>query len=125
MLTKWRKDNGQWILYLDCRELGEEELLQILDEAAEKLRPMTAKVPVLANVEDVILSTEFMEKMKKLGQEVYIKKVDYTAIVGVSGVKKVLLSSYNFLLGQSLKAFDNEENALEWLVEVQGKTITD
>jgi len=124
MLSKWKKSHGQWVLYLDCRELGEEELLQILDEAAEKLRPMTAKVPVLANVEDVILSTEFMEKMKELGQKVFNEKVDYTAIVGVSGVKKVLLSSYNFLVGRNMKAFDNEEDALDWLAVVQGKTIT-
>ncbi len=115
MLSKWKKSNGQWILYLDCRNLGEEELLQILDEAKEALSPMTAKVPVLANVEGTVLSTEFMEKLKELAAEVYTKKVDYSAIVGVSGVKKVLLSSYNFLLKQDMKAFNTEEEALKWL----------
>jgi len=116
MLSKWRKSKDQWFLYLDCRELDEKQLLEILDEAAEILKPMTAKVPVMANVEGTTLSTEFMEKLKQLATEVYAEKVDYSAIVGVSGVKKVLLSSYNFLLKQDMRAFNNEEEALEWII---------
>jgi len=121
MLSKWKKSHGQWVLYLDCRELDEKQLLEILDEAAEILKPMTAKVPVLANVESTTLSTEFMEKLKQLATEVYTKKVDYSAIVGVSGVKKVLLSSYNFLLKQDMRAFNTEEEALEWLTSEHSK----
>ncbi|MFO7889635.1 MAG: hypothetical protein R6V04_04775 [bacterium] len=125
MLSKWKKNNGQWVLYLDCRGLDEEELLKILDEAAEALSPMITKVPVLANVEGAVLLPEFMEKMRQLGKEVFTKKVDYTAVVGVTGVKKVMLSSYNFLLGQNLKSFDTEESALEWLASAQEKSLLD
>lgn len=125
MLSKWRRDKGQLFLYLDCRELEEKELLKILDEAADQLKPITSKVPVLANIQETVLSTKFMDKLKQLAKEVYIEKVGNTAIVGVTGVKKVLLSSYNYLLGQDMKAFDTEEAALEWLANTPEKSLSD
>ncbi len=116
MLTKWKSYEGKRILYLDCRGLKEDGTLAILDEAADILKPMSSSIPVLANVQGTMLTTAFMEKMKKLAQEVYIGKVDKAGIVGVDGLKKVLLNSYNILLRRDMKAFETEADALDWLI---------
>ncbi len=117
MLAKWKTYEGQKVLYLDCRGLKEEGTLAILDEAAEMLRPTSGNMPVLANVQGTMLTTAFMEKLKKLAQEVYIGKTDKAGIVGVDGLKKILLNSYNILMKQEMRAFPKEEEALRWLVE--------
>ena len=60
MLLQWKTYKGRRIIYLDCRGLKPEELLQILQDAADTMKTLPNKVPVLANVQGVILSTEFM-----------------------------------------------------------------
>ncbi len=39
------------------------------------------------------------------------------AIVGVSGIKKVLFQVYNTLIRGKAHAFENEEDAIAWLVD--------
>ncbi|MBN2415537.1 hypothetical protein JXO52_06830 [bacterium] len=117
MVLQFREYRGRKMIYLDCRGLDDHDLIHILEEAAEVMRPMNEKVPVLANVTDVALSSEFMEKMKSLTRDVFVDKVENTAIVGVDGLKNVLLKTYNFLLNRDLRTFPAEEEALEWLYQ--------
>ncbi|MFX0072863.1 MAG: hypothetical protein ACFFAO_17435 [Candidatus Hermodarchaeota archaeon] len=43
--------------------------------------------------------------------------INKTAVLGITGIKKVLLNSINFLAGMGVKAFNSEEEAKEWLAE--------
>ena len=38
------------------------------------------------------------------------------AVVGVTGIKRILLQSYDAIIPGRVKAFDSEEEAKEWLV---------
>jgi hypothetical protein len=57
-----------------------------------------------------------MERLQVLGKEVIERKTKKGALIGVMGIKKLLLKGYNIFTGGSLKAFNNEESALEYLV---------
>jgi hypothetical protein len=113
--VQWLEHKGNKILYLDCRELGPSEQIALLEKAAEVLMASPRKVRVLANVEDVYLTSEFMTTMKRLGKEVFALKVERTAIVGVGGAKSVLLVACNAAAGRDMVSFKTEAKALEWL----------
>ena len=117
MGVQWLEHNGTRILYLDCRQLGPPEQIALLEKAAEVLMASPAKARVLANVQDVYLTSEFMTTMKRLGKEVFAVKVEKTAIVGVGGAKSVLLVAYNAATGRDMVSFKTEAKALEWLTK--------
>ena len=43
--------------------------------------------------------------------------VDKQAMLGIIGIKKVLLNTYNKITKSSLKAFNTKEEACEWLTK--------
>ena len=117
MSVKWLDHQGTRILYLDCRKLEPPEQVALLNDAAETLKGSPNKARVLANVEDVYLTSEFMKTMKRLGKEVFAAKVEKTAVVGVGGAKSVLLAGYNAATGRDMVAFRTEDKALDWLTK--------
>ena len=117
MAVQWLEHKGDRILYLDCRKLAPLEQIALLEKAAEVLAASPMKVRVLANVQDVYLTSEFMTTMKRLGKGVFALKVEKTAIVGVGGAKSVLLAGYNAATGRQMVSFKTEDKALDWLAK--------
>ena len=115
MDAQWMEHKGSRILCLDCRRLGPPEQIALLEKAAEVLMASPKRVRMLANVQDVYLTSEFMATLKRLGKEVFALKVERTAIVGVGGAKPVLLAAYNAATGRNMTSFKTEDKALEWL----------
>jgi len=110
--------SGKSILYIDYRGLKKkEEMLANLHEAVKIYRSHpTEKYRVLIDVTDAAGSQEWMDESKKYGKEMG-KQTIKSAILGVTGVKKVLLMGYNAVVGGRLKPFSTKDAALEYLVE--------
>lgn len=119
MLAQWKQYKDIDYIYLDCRNLKEEEMITLLEDAAEIMKPRKDKVVVLANVTGAVIYPDFMERFKALTVEVYKEKVARTAIVGVDGIKTVIIKTYNFLMGRDVRTFSSEEEALNYLYEVK------
>lgn len=117
MAVQWLDHRGTQIMYLDCRGLESPEMVGLLDQAAEVLSALPAKALVLANVENTHITREFMDRMKMHGKTVFSTKVEKTAIVGVTGLKTVLVNAYNYLVSRNIVPFEIETQALEWLVQ--------
>ncbi|MBN2415538.1 hypothetical protein JXO52_06835 [bacterium] len=115
MLAKWKQYQDMDYIYLDCRGLKETEMITILEDAAEIMKPKSEQVFVLANVTGAVIAPEFMERFKALTAEVYKEKVARTAIVGVDGMKSVIIKTYNFIMGRDVHTFASEEEALAYL----------
>ena len=115
---KWIDHKGKKIMYGDYRGLKTiEEMLQTLDEAISEELASPTKVLVLANFEDSFGSPEFMGHLKQVGKEM-LPKVQKTAVLGITGVKGILLNAYiRFTGDENIRTFDTEAEALDWLVE--------
>ena len=72
------------------------------------------KVLVLANVEGAAIST--LETIKRGGKGRIAPKVAKSALLGVTGLKDILLRAYNTFTGSSARSFSIEAEALDWLV---------
>jgi hypothetical protein len=116
MPIDWIEYKNKEILLIDYRGLGEEEIIETLKLVPERIRERPAPVLLLADVTDTTTTPAFMSLLKEVG--VQIKPfLDKQAIVGISGLKRILLDAYNRFTGSAGGAFPTLDEAKEWLVK--------
>jgi len=107
---------GKEISYLDYRGMKLEEILKTIEEAGKSALLENKRRLQLSNLTGVFAVPEFMEKVKDAGKKTKHLTIK-SAVVGVTGTKKLLLNTYNVFTGANMKAFDDEESAKEWLIK--------
>ena len=119
MAVSWIEENGKKILYVDysvCK--SSDEMLACLHEYTDILRGLPNRVNCLENYEGSFTSKEFIDEGKVLGKEIHAKKLDKNALIGIFGIKNVLLKTYITFSGQkNVKSFQTKKDALKWLSE--------
>jgi hypothetical protein len=119
MPAEWIDHKGKRILFVDHRDCSPSEMINDLDLAARMVleMPPENKVRVLINIEGATIDTAVMARLKKIGKEVFGPVTEKEAIVGIHGIRNILLSTYNRVTGtgKTQKLFDSQEEALEWL----------
>ncbi len=116
MGISWLEVSGKKILYVDYRGIsGAEASLRQLREAIEIEKKSSGNLLMLQNYEGTFANEEFVAEIKKLGPQV-ADKLAKNAVVGITGIKKLFLSAYSRLSGETLRTFDTEEQAKAWLV---------
>lgn len=118
MEIKWIEYKGKNILLCDYRGAkSDKDMIDHINQFADMLRQQTGRTLSLSNYENTVISTAFMVEAKKLGTEVGLVKMGKSALLGVTGLKKIMLKSYNTITGQKdNRMFETEEEAKEWLV---------
>ena len=105
------------IVRFDYRGLTEDgEFLEALSQGAKFLLDLGRPTLQLTNIEGLFFTPPIMKKIDEAGKRIE-HLVIKDAIVGVTGVKRILFQAYNAVVGGKAKAFDTEEEALEWLVK--------
>ena len=116
MRVTWKTHKGKQILYVDYSGLNTKEMIQLLHDSCDVLNKLNNAVPLLANFENTTADTEYMNEVKRLGKQVITAKASKTALLGITGVKGVLVQGYAFFTGEkNLKSFSSEPEALDWL----------
>jgi hypothetical protein len=113
---EWIEYKGKKILYVDytpCKT--KEEMLAMLEEIAVVFDQSGGNVLSLTNFEGNYGSKEFMERGSELS-DVFRRNRKKSAVLGVVGVKKILLQAYTMLTRDNMVPFDSREKALEYLV---------
>jgi len=106
---------GKKVLLIDYRGLKKkEEMIKTLHESIALYEKSPEKLRTLIDVTDAAGNSEWMNESKKYGKQVGDKTLR-SAIIGVTGIKKVLLMGYNSVVKGRLKPFDTKEQALDYL----------
>ncbi|HUN56117.1 MAG TPA: hypothetical protein VMU29_13280 [Smithella sp.] len=118
MKSKWIFFKGKKILYADYSGFkGDAAALQIENDAVDAVVCQQAPSSVLCitDVRDTLASSEAMVIIKNSAKRTnpYIRK---QAVIGVTGVRRVLADAVVRFSGQNLSLFDSMEQAQEWLV---------
>jgi hypothetical protein len=120
MGVEWIDHNGKRILLIDHRGLEPEAVIKNIELAAAMVGevPSPARIRYLANFEGATVNAAVMACLKKVGQEVFEPITDKSAVIGVTGIRNILLAAYNRVTGAGShqKLFDSQEEALDWLV---------
>ncbi len=117
MGAEWIFHKGKKILYINYNNLQKEEQLELIRKATQILLDSGSKQNLtLSDIRNITVSQEFVDLAKKMGKQsgVVTKKA---AVVGVQGIRKVLLQTVNRFSGNPRKPFDTIEEAKDWLAE--------
>jgi hypothetical protein len=119
METKWIEHKGKQILFVDYRGAKDDnDMLTMLYQEVEIEKKANFKVPVLSNFTGIFPQAKYLSEVKRLGKEIRNDKTTKTALLGIDGLKSLLVQGYIAFTGdKSLKTFDNEEVAKDWLIQ--------
>jgi len=120
----WQKHKNKEILLGDYSNItSQEEYTKIIKQAtAKSIKDIKAKyenpdhaVLMLIDIRNSVIGTETLSVFKENAKKIkpYMKKV---AVLGIHGVRKILLESVVWFSGLDAKPFDSLEEAKDWLV---------
>ena len=86
-----------------------------MKDASEYINKNAKQILLMADFTDSTISNDVNDYLKsdetKAIQKFYIKQ----GIVGIRGIKKMILNIYNTVAGSNAKAFDTQEEAIKYL----------
>ena len=108
--------NGKEILLLDFSRCTVTDALALIDEAAAAIRTRPQQsLLTLTDVTDMRFDDKLSQRMKEFTaiNKPYVKAA---AVVGVTGLKKILFDAVMVFSKRKIHAFDNRETAKAWLI---------
>ncbi len=105
------------IMFADYRECKTpEQQLALLEEVAKTMKSHP-EVRLLVDYTGITAGPNYMSKLKEYGNTVFKKHMKCSAVLGVTGLKKILFNGYQLATGaKNIKAFGSKDEALDWLV---------
>ena len=117
MSIEWIDHKGKKILYINYSGLTKGEEIDQIEKATQILIDTKSKENLtLSDLRKALVDQDFVEKSKEKGK---ISK-DYTkkaAVLGIDGVRKILLKAVNAFSGNPREPFSTMEDAKDWLVK--------
>lgn len=110
------KYNGQQVLFVNYSTChNQNEMLSLLHEAAKYYQNHPSDdIKILSDFTNAYASLEFMSQLKQYGKHLS-SKTDRAAVVGVDGLKEILLKGYNMVAKKPTLPFRNKIQALTYL----------
>ncbi|MEQ6165876.1 hypothetical protein AAOE16_01675 [Ekhidna sp. MALMAid0563] len=107
---------GRKILYVNFKDIkSKEAVLANLEEMKKFYLEATEKIYLLLDVRGTFTDPEVMDRLKNYGKNHFNGKSEKRAVLGVTGVKKILLKGYNLVTKTEVQPFDDEEQAKDYL----------
>jgi len=100
--------------YTHCKNT--DEMIKVLEDVRREFEKPGGPYLTLNDFTGTFGSSEFMNTAKKY-KELFDNKTLKTAILGITGIKKILLNGYNAFVRKKQMPFDTKEEALEYLVK--------
>lgn len=107
---------GKRVLFVDythCKTAN--DMIKQLEEIKDLYQKSNFQFLALNDFTGTYGSSEFMNKAKE-HKELFDSKTLKTAVLGITGLKKVLLNGYNMFVQKKQVPFNTKEEALDYLV---------
>ncbi len=117
MSIEWMDHNGKKILYINYAGLSSPEELDQIKKATQVLVDTRKNDNLtLSDLRNALVTQDFVDLSKEMGKTSrhYTKKA---AVLGVEGVRKILLRAVNTFSGNPREPFSTLEEAKDWLVK--------
>jgi len=113
---KWFTYKGKEILLDDYSNLNQEVFLQLIYQITDlTFKSGKTDILLIVDVTHSFANKEIIKAFKESGKR--SKPIlNKTAVLGITGVKKILLNVVNKFTGLNAKVFSTMEEAKEWLV---------
>lgn len=105
---------GKEIIVQDYRGLSDEEMLVMVQALEELILSENKPTSRLIQARGVDLPMAVRVHLRRMGPKVKHLQ-SKIAVVGTSTAKKLLLQSYNRIVGGTMKFYDDEQEAIDYL----------
>jgi hypothetical protein len=119
MRSKWLEYKGTRIFYQDFSGVDIDHSERVLQELQEVQQVVTQaslnSVLVLADFRETSIGRDLFQAMTESSKKTkdYVRK---TAVLGVTGIKRMLANNLMSLTHQDMKLFEEEDEAKDWLI---------
>jgi len=101
--------------YTQCKTI--QDTLNVLEMVRKEYLESSENFLALNDFTGAPSNNEYMEQAKKFAKEIFDAKTIRNSCIGITGIKKILLSAYNLTVKNKLMPFDTKAEALEYLVK--------
>ena len=118
MSISFLQHKGKKIVYVDyshCKT--EKELLTVLFELRDVYKNSSENFITLSDFTGTFGSRNFMKEANRLGKELFDAQTKKSSVLGITGLRKVLLQAYNAIMKNKLVPFETKKEALDYLVK--------
>jgi hypothetical protein len=108
---------GKEVLIIDFSNCKEEQMIETLTEARDKV--IAEKIPRLMLAifnEKSFITPKFLHHFNSYKREDVIPYILKQALIGLSEPKKIIVKGVNYLSNRSMKVFDAKSEAIDYLV---------
>ena len=122
--AEWIFYNGTRIIFLDYRGLRDKEYVDEIKRTERDLLDIGKKegkrsLLLLVDINDTVISPDVVTAFKNVASVVEPYSLA-TAVLGIYGVRKMLLDIVRKFSNMIIRGFDTEQEAKGWLVEQAG-----
>ena len=107
---------GKEIIFVDHKGLQGSEMIDCFKEASREILARKGSALSLADFSGANLTKDFIEYLKTEEVKEITGGVKKEAIIGVSGIKKMVYNIYSALSGSTARVFNTIEEAKDYLV---------
>jgi hypothetical protein len=116
--TRFIEHKGKRILHFDYRGIREpQEAITAIEHSMEVAKQHPPKsLLIMTSVRDARYNAAVLQKLKELAStnEPYVKA---SAVVGMGGLHRIAYQAVILFSRRKIQTFDQEEEALDWLVQ--------
>lgn len=119
MSVTWITHKGKRILFNDSSNQASDGIIKMIEEEARFVAGAPGRVLILDDYTNCVADSRAMERTKQLGRDIIEPKTEKVALLGITGIKAVLLSAYNWFTGAGARQrlFRTADEAKDWLVQ--------
>lgn len=108
---------GREILHVDLRDLKhKKDVLDSFDEMKEHYLKSN-EIYLLFDMTKAYWDPDIMSKLKDYGKKYFNGRSKKRAVLGVTGLRKILMKGYTAATGTEVKLFDDLEKAKDYLAQ--------
>jgi hypothetical protein len=113
----WIVEKGKKVLYVDYRLLSQNQMVEQFQKAINLAREEGGDLLLLANFEKAPVSKAVIDEIKVLAAEDLKKRDVKSAVLGITGIKRFLITIYSQFSNDSPAMFTSYQEAIDYLVE--------
>ena len=113
----WTTEEGKEILFISYRFLSPNQIVEQFTKAVEMGKAKGGDLLVLSDFKNVPITKVIVDELKVLAAEAVKEQKVKSAILGITGIKRFLITIYSQFSNDTPTPFDTYQEAINYLIK--------